>query len=238
MKAVILAAGKGVRLRPLTDKVPKAMVGLNGKPLLEWNLERLKGVGIDEAGIIIGYKGEVIEKHFGKEWKGIKITYVRQEEQKGTADATKLAKEFSGGERFLMLCCDVIAPESSLRGLMGFDEFGEYDVVILARKVKDPWRYGVLLTKEHIVTGIIEKPAFGEAPSNLVNAGIYLLSGRIFEDIEKTPKSLRGEYELTETIKMLIPEGKVAVVIEKKEIIDIADLDDLKRAEGRIEKQG
>ena len=130
MKAVILAAGKGVRLRPLTDNVPKAMVKLKGKPLLEWNMEILKECGIGEILIVDGYRKEALEKYFGNSYKGIPVKYLFQEKQLGTADAIRLADKFVKGD-FLVLSTDVIVEKSLVEELCIIDSFEDYDAIVV-----------------------------------------------------------------------------------------------------------
>ncbi|MFH1256916.1 MAG: sugar phosphate nucleotidyltransferase [Candidatus Diapherotrites archaeon] len=232
MKAVVLCAGKGVRLRPLTDKVPKVMVKLSGKPLLERVLEKLDEAGITEACLIVGYKREAVEKHFGKEFKGIKLEYALQEEQMGTAHAIALAEKFVSGEKdFLVLNGDVLALGGLIKQIAEKDEFDDSDALMVARKVPDPWRYGVLVVQLNEVKDIVEKPLFGEEPSDLVNAGIYRFNESIFEAIRQTARSMRGEFEITDSIKNLISlEKKVVFVVSDSPIIDIGSKEDLEKA--------
>lgn len=245
MKAVVLAAGRGIRLRPLTEKKPKAMVELLGKPMLEWVLESLKKAGIDEVAIIVGYLGEVIEKKFGKNFRGIPLVYLHQKEQLGTANAISFAREFAGNEGFICTYSDVIA-ESSIFGEI-VEKFGEkrkdmfaesaenlqkkFDAVIVGREVRDPWRFGVLKIEGEKVIEIVEKPAIGEEPSNIINAGIYWFSPKIFDEIAKTGKSIRGEYEITDSLREIAKAGRLGLIKYDGRCIDISSIEDLKEAE-------
>lgn len=230
MNAVVLAAGKGVRLRPLTEKIPKVMVKVKGKPLLERVLSKLAEAGIGGFEIVVGYKREVIERHFGAEFMGKQIEYLVQEEQLGTAHAIGMAKNFVHGH-FLVASGDVLAESSLFRKLATVDEFDGFDAKVVGRRVEDPWRYGVLVYEGEILKGIVEKPAYGEEPSNMINAGIYRFNEKIFGAIAKTRKSIRGEYEIVDSIKLLMRAGgKVGVVPYSGICLDIGDLDDLERA--------
>lgn len=235
MKAVILAGGKGVRLRPLTYDVPKAMLKIGSKPILQRIVENLKAAGITEALMIVGYKKEVIEDFFGEEYKGIKISYFLQKEQLGTAHALSLVEGFVQ-ENFLVLNADVLVESHTLKDMTFEDEFDPFDAVILARHVNDPWRYGCLLVQGNEVKDIIEKPAPGEEPSNMINAGVYRFGQSIFEALKQTDLSERSEFELIEAIKILIKNGKKVGYKNCAGIcLDIGDQSDLKRAQELIE---
>jgi len=232
LKAVILAAGKGVRMRPLTDKIPKAMIKLKGKTLLEWNMEKIKAAGITEVGMVVGYKKEEIVKYFKNEWKGLKITYIDQPEQLGTADALKRAKDFVGNDEFLLIHCDVIVDDATFNEVAKKDnQFNDFDVLIAGREVPDPWRYGVLVCEGSKVKYIDEKPAFGEELSKIINAGFYRFNSKIWQAIEKVKKSERDEYELPDALNELMKKKRVELVMCKGKCIDIGDIDDLKNAE-------
>ncbi|MCR4335687.1 MAG: sugar phosphate nucleotidyltransferase [archaeon] len=207
MKAVIIAAGKGVRLRPITDEIPKCMAELKGKPMMEHVLVNLKKAGIEECHLVVGYKKDVIEEHFGPEFEGMKLNYFVQEEPKGTAHAVSLVEEYIDG-KFLITNADVIVGSQNYQALIKTDEFDKADGVLLARKVKDPWRYGVLKTEGQKIIDIIEKPAPGKEPSNLINAGVYRFSKDFFEAIRETQLSERNEYELVDSIKIYMKKGK------------------------------
>ena len=231
MKAVVLAAGKGVRLRPLTDKVPKVMVKVKGKPLLERILDKLVEVKIEEIFLVVGYKKEVIEKYFGNEFKGIPVKYLVQERQLGTANAIGLAKDYIKGN-FLVLNGDVLVESYLFKELGAVDEFDPYDAVVVGRMVKDPWRYGVIVAENNEIKRIVEKPEPGKEPSNIINAGIYRFNEKIFSAIKMTPVSSREEYEIVDSIKLLIEAGtKIGLKVYDGLCLDIGDADDLKKAE-------
>ncbi len=121
---------------------------------------------------------------------------------------------------------------STISKLAEIDELSPYEVLMLGREVQDPWRYGVLVVEGSQVSEIVEKPPYGEEPSRIINAGAYQFRQSIFDAIEKTPLSERGEYEITDSIRMLAKDGKVGFIGMCKGIcIDIGDLDDLKEAE-------
>lgn len=235
VKAVLLAAGKGVRMRPLTSSIPKAMVKLAGKPMVEWQLESLEEAGVDEVAIIVGHKKEVIERHFGGKWNGIKLTYIHQEKQEGTGHAVKHARDFVEGEHFVVAYCDVIVGASLYSKLANVNEFADYEVLMCGREVKDPWRYGVLVVQDEKVVDMVEKPKYGEEPSNIINAGVYQFSAKIFDELDKLERSSRGEYELTDAIMPFIKQGKVRFIGMCEGIcMDIGTKEDLEEAEKQL----
>ncbi len=207
MKAVVLAGGQGVRLRPLTDDVPKTMIQIGSKPFLQRILENLQKAGITEVLLIVGYKREAIEDFFKEEFNGMKLTYFVQQKSLGTAHAVSLVEGFVN-ENFLVLNADVLVEGGIFLELLQVDEFDPFDALIVSREVRDPWRYGCLLVEGKQVRDIIEKPSPGQEPSKLVNAGVYRFNTHIFEAIKKTELSSRQEFELIDSIKILIKEGK------------------------------
>ncbi len=208
MKAVIPAAGEGTRLRPLTLTRPKHVFPIAGKPLLEHTLSALKNIGINDVLIVVGYLKERIIKTLGDGEKlGIKISYAEQPEVLGTADATKLAEKFVNNEPFLLINGDVITKETTYHGLKSKFEREKPDAILAVTQVPDPSKYGIVKIEDDKVIKIVEKPA-QTSPYDYVNAGIYLFSPKIFEVIRKTKKSQRGEYEITDSIQMLINQGK------------------------------
>lgn len=197
MKAVILAAGEGTRMRPLTASCPKVMLPVANMPVLEHIIVAARDAGIDGFVCVVGYMGEVIREYFGDGSRlGVRIDYVEQEEQLGTAHAIGMASR-SVGARFLVLNGDAIVAPPDLRALIGRKE-----VIILATKeLKNPAGYGIVCVDGGRVARLIEKPDY--AAGNLVNAGIYLFPDTIFDAIRETGESVRGEYEITDSINAL-----------------------------------
>ncbi len=193
-KLVILAAGWGTRLRPLTLGRPKPAIRLLGETLIEHNLREVKGF-VDEAIIIVGYKDEVIREKLGDSFLGIKINYVRQDEQLGTGHAAKIALPFLDDE-FLILNGDDLYLREDIKKCLSRNP------CILVKEIEDPRNYGQISTDNGVVKDIVEKPP--EVVSNLINVGCYHLNKSFFEkDIEK---SSRGEYEIVDFLKYYIKE--------------------------------
>jgi bifunctional UDP-N-acetylglucosamine pyrophosphorylase/glucosamine-1-phosphate N-acetyltransferase len=234
MKAVILAAGKGERLRPLTDSKPKHILPVGGVPLLEWPLRSLAEVGISEALIVTHYKEDQIKARLGDGSRlGISISYARQEEMKGTADAFAVGEAFVGDEEFIGFYGDGFIAAESFKAVLDAHETGETTIAIIS--VDDPSRYAAVELDGDRVTRIVEKPPKGEALSNLANTGIYVFTPKIFDYIRDTGLSARGEYEVTDSIGYLIESGAnvKAAILPSKGWIDIGRPWDLLEANAR-----
>ncbi len=201
MKAVILAAGEGTRMRPLTRHCPKVMLPIGNKPLLQHVIERVKDAGVDHFILVIGYQGDTIIEHFGEgERFGVKIDYVIQQERLGTAHAIGTARSLID-ERFLVLNGDVMVTTAQVRTLLERDEVA----VMAVLEVDDPSQFGVLEVDGGLVVKLHEKP--DNPTTNLANAGIYVFEPEVFGGIDKTPLSIRDEYEITRTIQDMIDSG-------------------------------
>jgi len=211
MKAVIIAAGEGKRLMPITSSRPKPMIPLAGKPLLEHTILGLKEAGIDEILLIVGYKEDIIRNYFGNgiDKFQIKIEYKTQEEYLGTAHAFGYAKDFIKDEPFLMMYGDLLVEPKVYQEIV--QKFNENNVegIILLMEVKNPEEFGIIsLNPNGFVGKIVEKPTPEMNLGNLANAGVFIFESKIFQAIEKTEKSIRGEYEFTDSMEILINQFK------------------------------
>lgn len=204
MKAILLAAGEGKRMRPLTLETPKPMIDVLGKPLLHHLIDGLPAE-ITELIMVIGYKGDQIKKYFGAKFEGRPVTYVVQKKQIGNADALELCKPFlKKGERFLFMFTDDLHSPKAIKALL------KHDIGTLVQEHSDPSRFGVFeVDKNNRVISMEEKPK--KPKSNLVAVGVYVLDTRIFD--YKVRQSVNGEYFMTDQIDQLIKEHKF--VIEK-----------------------
>ncbi len=219
MQCVILAAGKGTRLRPLTENCPKPLVTVQGKPLLTHIIEALPSA-VDEIIIVVGYLGHMIEAHYGSEYQGKKVTYVQQEEQLGTAKALWLCKDLIQG-RFLFLFADDIHGKDDLARATSFIRS------MLVSTVSQPEKFGIVVRNPDGTLGMmIEKPE--HAPSNCASTGAMVLDDHIFEFEPQTP--VKGEYYLTEVIERYAQKYPIAVV-EQNLWIPIGYPEDIIRAE-------
>jgi len=229
MKAVVMAAGLGKRMKPLTKNIPKALVKLRGKPLLQHVLESMEKGGIEEALLVIGFGGEKVRKRFGTKFGGVKLSYVEQAIPMGTAHAVLQAKGKVRG-KFLVASGDVVFGRDVWKKLWGKKGF---DAVVALREEKEPERFGVAIAKGKSLTQIVEKPG-KSLGSNLVNAGAYCFSQKVFPALEKTKISARGEFELTDTINAIAAAGKAGFVLYRGKCLDIGTLEEFKKAEKAV----
>ena len=205
MKAVILAAGKGERLQPLTTNKPKHLLPVGGKPLLEWLLICVAETGIKEVLIITNFMENMIKEYFGDGSSiGLNLSYIHQKNMKGTADAFGLAEKFVENEMFLGVYGDLYITPDTLKEVVYSHKESKATIAGLQR---DPYMYGALELEGDKVLSIVEKPLPGKAPSNVTNAGIYVFPASIFDHIKTTKISPRGEFEVTDAINSMILSG-------------------------------
>ncbi len=224
MKAVILAAGEGVRLQPITSTRPKHLIKVGGKPILEHCLNAVKTSGIDEALIVIHYMENVIRQYFGDGKKfGLKIEYVEQKAIIGTGNAVSLAEPHVKDD-FLMVYGDLLFSADAVKNVIDLYEKEKPAATMAVVPVENPEDYGIVeLEDEKHVKRVVEKPKREEAPSNLANAGIYVFSTEIFDKIRETSSSSRGEWEITDAVSQLLKEKKtvLAVKVSQDDWVDI-----------------
>jgi NDP-sugar pyrophosphorylase family protein len=222
MKAIILAAGEGKRMRPLTLQKPKPMLEVLGKPLLHWIIESLPSE-ITELIIVIGYKGGAIKAYFGERFEGRSITYVVQERAEGTAHALFLCKpHLAPGEKFLFLFADDLHSKEALEKLIA------HPLAVLVREHNNPSRFGVVTAAlDGTVLAIEEKPL--NPKTNLVVVGVYVFDDRIFR-YELVKHERLHEYFVPDLVTQLIAEHRM--VVEKSDFWHpIGFPDDLDEAE-------
>ena len=208
MKGLILAGGMGSRLRPITYAMPKHLVPLMGKAMIEYPIEHLVEIGIRDIGIVVGYLGELIREYLGDGSRyGSRFHYIRQEERKGIAHAIHLSiVEGFIDESFIVYLGDNILSKG-LRKYSRIIVEEDPDVFILLARVRDPSRFGVAVLEDGRIINIIEKPK--EFVSDLAVIGVYYFRDPdLVERAYSTLKpSWRGEYEITELIKWFIDHG-------------------------------
>jgi UDP-N-acetylglucosamine diphosphorylase / glucose-1-phosphate thymidylyltransferase / UDP-N-acetylgalactosamine diphosphorylase / glucosamine-1-phosphate N-acetyltransferase / galactosamine-1-phosphate N-acetyltransferase len=218
MQCVILAAGKGTRLRPLTDNLPKPLVQVGGKTLLDHIVEAIPSA-VDELIIVTGYLGHMIEEYCGEVFHGRKVTYVTQKEQNGTAKALWLCKDLVKG-RFLFLFADDIHGKDDLARATSFTRS------LLVASVANPEKFGIVVRNPDGTLGLmIEKPE--HAPSNCASTGAMVLDEHIFEFEPQT--KVKEEFYLTEVIERYAQKYPIAIV-EQSTWIPIANIDDVEKA--------
>ena len=216
-KAIVLAAGKGSRLLPLTLAMPKEMIRVGVKPVIEHVIEVLKAGGIKEILIIVGRNKEAIMNYLGSgERLGVDLYYRIQEKPKGSAYATYLGKEFVNGEDFVLVYGDnYFKPYKAINDVLKLHIESNACVTVLLHPVDDPTRFGIVKIDESgRVLGIIEKPSIEEAEffrsdGKFLNiAGLLVLKSEIFNAIKKTKKGINNEVWLTDSVELLRKNGK------------------------------
>ncbi len=201
MKAVILAAGEGSRMRPLTYTRPKVMLPIANRPILEHLLIEAIAAGIKEFIFVVGYHDEAVLGYFGdgSKWH-VQIDYVKQRKQLGTADAVRMVSELTTGS-FLLMNGDMSIGRSDIKIMAARKE-----TTLAAIEVSDTRDLGAVEVNKGFVVRIYEKAE--NPPTRLANAGLYLLTPDIFDAISRTEKSPRGEYELTDSLTLLMEAGR------------------------------
>lgn len=191
MQAIILLAGEGTRMHPLTYTTPKPLLKVANQTILEHNLEQLKANGINDIILIVGYLQDEI-KNFVKNIAGFNFKFVVQDKQLGTGDALLQAKDSVETYNFLVMYGDDFHHRDDIKRILN------NELCVTAKEVDDPERFGVFKVENGSVKDLVEKPR--EFVSKLANTGLYILDKRIFNFIEKIKKSPRGEFELTDAI--------------------------------------
>jgi len=183
MKAVVMAGGFGTRIQPLTSSMPKPMIPVMNKPMMEYIIDSLKAAGIVEIVILLYFKPEVIKNYFGDgSSKGIKIHYVLPDDDYGTAGAVKKAQKYLD-EKFIIVSGDLIS-DFSFQEILGFHDVKESKATITLTSVPDPLQFGVVITdKESKIVRFLEKPGWGEVFSDTINTGIYVFEPEILDYI-------------------------------------------------------
>jgi UDP-N-acetylglucosamine diphosphorylase / glucose-1-phosphate thymidylyltransferase / UDP-N-acetylgalactosamine diphosphorylase / glucosamine-1-phosphate N-acetyltransferase / galactosamine-1-phosphate N-acetyltransferase len=218
VKAVILAAGKGTRMRELTNELPKPMLRVHGKPILEHIIQGVLGAGIREIFIVTGFKAETIESYFGDgaKWNA-HIAYGRQLVQDGTGKAPELAKDFAGPSPFLLTYGDILVkPETYQQMVHRYNE-EHFSGVITVTGSEDVTKGGlVFFDDKFCLKRLVEKPDAAQVEElrrggwlkpgepAWYNAGIYIFRPSLFEFTARLEKSPRGEYELTDALSALV----------------------------------
>jgi dTDP-glucose pyrophosphorylase len=219
MKVIIMAAGKGVRMLPLTENIPKVLIEINGKPFLYYVLRNLQRAGYTDFGIIVGYKKEQISDFLTK--YDFKAELIEQEEQLGTGHAVLCAESFVNGEDFIVIGGDNLWGVEDLKAINNHDEFN----YISGIEVQAPEHYGVLIEENGFLKKIKEKPK--EFHGFLINTGKYKFKPEIFDVLRSVGSSSRGEIELTCAIDVIAKTNKMKVIKIKSFWKDLGKLEDV-----------
>ena len=213
-KAVLLAAGKGTRMRELTNDLPKPMLAVNGRPILQHIVDGLAAAGVTHFLIVVGYRADVVREFFGDGGAfGVRVEYVTQTVQDGTGRVVELAREFAGADAFVLSYGDIlVSPENYLRLVAPASAEA---LVSVKHNPGEIAKGGAVFVNERFeLTDLREKPQPGEPTSPWYNAGVYTFRPSIFEFTARLEKSPRGEYELTDAIRELAQSGRLVQVVE------------------------
>ncbi|MBI2595769.1 NTP transferase domain-containing protein [Candidatus Daviesbacteria bacterium] len=200
---IILAAGKGTRLQPLTNTTPKPLIKIAGKLILEWNMENAYRY-ISEIVMVVGHLESLIRDYFGKSYKGVPIKYVTQKKLNGNAVALGLVKDVIGGSRLVIINGDdIYSKELFQKSFLGKD-------FLICRRQEDCSSVGAVKSNNGRLTEIVEKPK--KFISNLANTGFYFVGSKIFQYCPKIKLSKRGEFEVTDLINLYAKDRFIKII--------------------------
>ena len=213
-RAVVLAAGRGTRMRELTNDIPKPMIEVRGKPVLEHIVEGLRDAGVRRFLIIVGYHAEAVQNFFGDgQHPNVAIEYATQTVQDGTGRVVELARDFTGGSPFVLSYGDILISPVNYKRIVEFPD--DVEAVITVTRGEDVSKGGAVFVNEQMeLVDLREKPKPSEPTSPWYNAGLYAFRPSIFEFIAKLEPSPRSEYELTDAIRDLAHSGKKVKALE------------------------
>mgnify|MGYP003695108349 CR=1 FL=1 len=217
MKAVILAAGKGTRMKDLTREIPKPMLEVEGRPILQHIVEGLVSAGVHEICIVTGWRAEAIETFFGDgEGHGARIVYVRQTVQDGTGKAPELAREFLGEDDFFLTYGDILVKPETYQTMRERFQGAKCDGLLTVTGSEDVTQGGIIFFDDaFFLERLVEKPSpeqikelqaegyLKPGETCWYNAGIYIFRPSLFEFTARLEKSPRGEYELTDAMSSM-----------------------------------
>ncbi len=228
--AIILVAGRGTRLKPMTDETPKALIKVGGEPISERIVDQLIESGVRKIIFIVGYLGDEIRSYYTENKPSdMEYVFVWQKDLDGTAGALKLARQDVLDEDFVVVFGDSFFASGSIESVLNHNSENAFGVV----SVKDPERYGVaVVNKDGHVLEIEEKPI--KPKSDLVVGGIYKFSKEIWQHIQRLTLSTRGEYELPDAIKSMINQGITIHAIQLPYMIDVGTVEELRKLNERV----
>lgn len=231
MQAIILAAGRGERMMPLTIDTPKGLLPVNGRPILDYTLENLPE-RVDEIIFVVGYLGEQIKSRYGDNYQGKKITYVEQAERLGTGHAVSICKDYIHGEKFLALSGDDLFFKNDIEKCL------EYELAILVKKISGPIRFGVLKMDENgnlkNIIEAVDEPDYEETNFNIINTSCYTIT-KAFFNYPLVKLTGRNEYGLPQTLARMVQDYPIKL-IEAENWFPIGYPADLVAAENYLKK--
>jgi len=213
-KAVILAAGRGTRMRELTAEVPKPMIKVRGKPVLQHIVQGLRNSGIGDLLLVVGYRADAVREFFNDGSRyNVAIQYATQTVQDGTGRVVNLARDFAGNRPFILAYGDILIDPMNYRRVADLPDGVE--AILTVTRGEDVSKGGAVFVNGQMeLIDLREKPKPGEPTSPWYNAGLYAFRPSIFEFTPKLKPSPRGEYELTDAIRDVARSGKKVKVLE------------------------
>ncbi len=207
-KAVLLAAGRGTRMRELTQDLPKPMIAVRGQPILAHIVRGLSSAGVTDFLIVVGYRADVVRGYFGDgSTFNARVQYVTQETQDGTGRVVELARDFAGVDPFVLSYGDILVDPVNYHRMVALEAAD--DALLTVKRADDVSQGGAVFINERWeVIDLREKPKPGEPTSPWYNAGVYTFRPSLFEFTAKLERSPRGEYELTDAIRALAQSGR------------------------------
>lgn len=237
MKGVILAAGKGSRLYPVTYLIPKPLLPMANRTTMHYAFDRLKEMGVTDICIVVGENEDTMRAALGDgSDQGVHLSYVRQNEPKGLAHAVSFAREFVGDDSFVLYLGDAMYGGGFTEHARRFLETNCANLSIV-KAVDDPSRFGVAHVEDGQIRRLVEKPKTPE--SNLAMAGLYFFGPELWSVLPDLQPSARGEYEITDAIQMLIDRGHSVLAGEHSEAwFDTGTLDSFLETSAFLSQDG
>jgi dTDP-glucose pyrophosphorylase len=229
-KTVLLAAGRGTRMRELTNELPKPMIEVRGKPVLQHTVEGLRAAGVRDFLIIVGYRADSVRNFFGDGARyNIQIQYATQVVQDGTGRVVDLARNFVEDLPFILSYGDILVDPENYRRVIDLSD--DVEAIITVKRGEDVTKGGAVFLNEQMeLVDLHEKSKPGQATSPWYNAGLYAFRSSIFDFTAKLKPSPRGEYELTDAVRALAQSGKKVKALELSgEWADVRDPEILAR---------
>lgn len=213
-KAVLLAAGRGTRMRELTSDLPKPMLRVQGKPILQHIIEGMRSAGIADVLLIVGWRGKVVRDSFGDGARfGVRLEYQTQVVQDGTGRVVELARDFCGSDAFLLSYGDILLEPTNYPRIASLPN--DTEAIVSVKRSDDVSQGGAVFVNERFeLVDLREKPQPGEPASPWYNAGVYAFRSSIFDHTARLERSPRGEFELTDAVRGLALSGKRVQALE------------------------
>jgi UDP-N-acetylglucosamine diphosphorylase / glucose-1-phosphate thymidylyltransferase / UDP-N-acetylgalactosamine diphosphorylase / glucosamine-1-phosphate N-acetyltransferase / galactosamine-1-phosphate N-acetyltransferase len=234
-KAVVLAAGRGTRMRELTAGLPKPMIEVRGKPVLQHIIEGLRDAGIRELLIVVGYHADAVQNFFGNgSHYNIAIQYATQAVQDGTGRVVDLAREFVRNSPFVLAYGDILVDPANYKRVVDLPD--QIEAIVTVTRGEDVSKGGAVFLNEQMeLVDLREKSLSNEQTTQWYNAGLYAFRPSIFDFTAKLKPSPRGEYELTDAIRQMAQSGKKVKALQLTgEWADVRDPEILAKLNSRL----